>query len=78
MDAAHLEGRTADLLAYRGRAPFAAEDQSSDEYPLPLFVGRGVAGEAPGAERLRRSASYGVLSVDAQALSGGEAAVRAA
>ena len=65
MDGALLEGRLCDLLGYRHRAPFAAENHPTDEHLLPLYIALGAAGETPHAERLHRSASYGVLRMDA-------------
>ncbi|MDE2581011.1 MAG: dioxygenase [Rhodospirillales bacterium] len=65
MDAALEQGRTEDLLAYRTRAPYAAEQHPTDEHLLPLYVALGAAGEGAKAERLHASVDYGVLRMDA-------------
>ncbi|MGH7041333.1 MAG: dioxygenase family protein [Acetobacteraceae bacterium] len=64
------QGRMEDLLAYRTRAPSAAEQHPTDEHLLPLFVALGAAGEGAKAERLHASADYGVLRMDAFAFGG--------
>jgi 4,5-DOPA dioxygenase extradiol len=64
MDAALLEGRTCDLLTYRNRAPYGAEQHPTEEHLLPLYVAMGAGGRA---ERLHQSATYGVLRMDAYA-----------
>jgi len=70
-DGALTGGRTADLLAYRRLAPYAAQQHPTDEHLLPIYVALGAAmGEAdhaPRAERLHASANYGVLRMDAYA-----------
>jgi 4,5-DOPA dioxygenase extradiol len=67
VDGALLEGRLRDLLGYRYQAPFAVQNHPTDEHLLPLYVALGAAGMAPRTERLHRSASYGVLRMDAYA-----------
>jgi 4,5-DOPA dioxygenase extradiol len=67
VDDALLEGRLRDLLGYRHQDPFAIQNHPTDEHLLPLYVALGAAGSAPRAERLHRSASYGVLRMDAYA-----------
>ena len=66
-DAALLEDRRSDLLLYRHKAPFAVENHPTDEHLLPLYVALGAAGEDARAHRLHRSATYGVLRMDAYA-----------
>lgn len=66
-DAALTEGRLDDLLRYRARAPFAAENHPTEEHLLPLYIALGAAGPAPRAERRHASATYGVLRMDAYA-----------
>ena len=68
-DRALLEGRQADLLAYRTRAPHAAENHPTEEHLMPLYVALGAAGPAPHAEHLHASATYGVLRMDAYGFS---------
>lgn len=51
MRAAIMEGRTADLLDYRQRAPYACENHPTEEHLLPLFVAMGAG--ADGSQRLR-------------------------
>ncbi|PWV65520.1 DODA-type extradiol aromatic ring-opening family dioxygenase [Plasticicumulans acidivorans] len=67
MDAALREGRTADLLTYRHKAPFAVDNHPTEEHLLPLFVALGAAGEGAKAERIHNSNTYGMLRMDAYA-----------
>ena len=67
MHAALLQGRTADLLAYRGKPPHAVAQHPTDEHLLPLFVALGAAGQAAQAARLHASTTYGALRMDAYA-----------
>ena len=67
MDTALREGRTADLLGYRQRAPYALAQHPSEEHLLPLFVALGAAGPTARAERLHASNTYGMLRMDAYA-----------
>ena len=67
MDQAIREGRRCDLLTYRTKAPFAAEQHPTEEHLLPLFVAMGAAGEGARAERIHQSCTYGVLRMDAYA-----------
>lgn len=57
-------GAIADVVAYRDRAPFAAENHPTDEHLLPLFVALGAAGGERG-RRVHTSDEYGVLMMDA-------------
>ena len=64
------QGDVDALVAYRERAPHAAENHPTDEHLLPLFValGAGAAGTgAPGGRRVFRGVSEGVLAMDAYA-----------
>jgi 4,5-DOPA dioxygenase extradiol len=70
MDRALVEGRSCDLVTYRSRAPFAAQNHPSEEHILPLFVALGAAGSKPRIERLHQSTTYGVLRMDAYAFGG--------
>jgi 4,5-DOPA dioxygenase extradiol len=67
MEAALLEGRRCDLLAYRHQAPHAEREHPTEEHLLPLFFALGAGGEGARAELLHRSTSYGVLRMDAYA-----------
>lgn len=69
MDAALVEGRTDDLLAYRQRAPHAARNHPSEEHLLPLYVAWGAAGAGRRTERLHASMTFGTLSMAAYAFS---------
>ena len=67
--AAAAEGRTEELLSYRAKAPFAAQNHPSDEHFMPFFValGAGTAGTRP--ERLHASYAYGGLAMDVYRMS---------
>lgn len=59
------EGRVADLLAYRLKAPFAAGQHPTEEHFLPLFVALGAAGAAAKVTHLHASSMHAVLRMDA-------------
>ena len=63
MDAALVEGRTSDLLAYREYAPHAARNHPTEEHILPLFVALGAAGGGE-TRRLHASTTHGILRMD--------------
>lgn len=65
MDRALVENRLDDLLDYRRLAPYATNEHPTEEHLLPLYVALGAAGTAPKATRIHRSASYGILRMDA-------------
>lgn len=65
VDAALVEGRADDLLAYRRLAPHGTRNHPSEEHFLPLFVAMGAGGGVP--RRLHRSTTYGILRMDAYA-----------
>ncbi len=67
MDAAVQGGRLDDLLDYRARAPFAAENHPTEEHLLPLYVALGAAGPGAAARRLHASAMFSMLRMDAYA-----------
>jgi len=67
MDAALTQGRRADLLTYRTKAPHAAMEHPTEEHLLPLYVAMGAAGPAAKATRLHQSAMYSILRMDAYA-----------
>jgi 4,5-DOPA dioxygenase extradiol len=54
------------LISYRASAPFAVRNHPTEEHLLPLFVALG-AGGLDRATRLHKSATYGVLRMDAYA-----------
>ena len=60
-----IEGRQADLCAYRSRAPHAARNHPTEEHLLPLFVAAGAGGTEFKAQRLHSSYAYGVIGMDA-------------
>ena len=68
MDAALTEGRTCDLLTYRNKAPHAADEHPTEEHLLPLFVALGAGGGT--AQRIHKSANYGILRMDAYSFNG--------
>lgn len=49
------EGRTADLLDWRSKAPFMSENHPTDEHLLPIFTAYGAAGEGAKGERIHES-----------------------
>jgi 4,5-DOPA dioxygenase extradiol len=65
------EERTCDLVTYRARAPYAAEQHPTEEHLLPLFVAMGASGADAThplrARHLHASAMHGVLRMDAWA-----------
>lgn len=60
------QGRTADLLDYRRRAPHSARNHPTEEHLLPLFAALGAGGGGPG-RRLHDSTTFAVLQMDAYA-----------
>jgi 4,5-DOPA dioxygenase extradiol len=58
-------GARNDLVAYREKAPHAAENHPTEEHLLPLFVALGAAGEGARGKRVHSSHEYGVLMMDA-------------
>jgi 4,5-DOPA dioxygenase extradiol len=64
-----IEGRIADLLAYRRLAPHAVQAHPTEDHFLPLFTGLGAGGEGTTAERLHKSTTFGSLRMDAYAFS---------
>ncbi|GAB3550145.1 class III extradiol ring-cleavage dioxygenase [Noviherbaspirillum agri] len=74
MNAALCEGRHADVLDYRSKAPHAARNHPTEEHLLPLFVAMGAgaldaATEGGKAQRIHSSVEYGVLAMDVYAFS---------
>lgn len=67
LDEAVAEGREADLLAYRERAPQAARNHPSEEHFLPFFVALGAASPDTAGRRLHASMEHAVLAMDAYA-----------
>jgi 4,5-DOPA dioxygenase extradiol len=63
--AALLQGRHADLAAYRSSAPHAVRNHPTEEHLLPLFVAAGAGGTESNARRLHSSYAYGVIGMDA-------------
>ena len=59
------QGRAADLLEYRGRAPQAVRNHPAEEHLLPLFaaLGAGTPGVAP--RRIHAGYTWGVIGMDA-------------
>lgn len=64
MNDAMTAHRLDDLLDYRRKAPYAAQQHPTDEHLQPLFVALGAAGENAPARRLHASTEYGVLRMD--------------
>src|SRR5436190_9505599 len=61
---ATTEGRYDDLVHYRERAPYAAENHPTPEHFLPLFATLGAAREDEHGVRLHASYDRGLLSLD--------------
>jgi 4,5-DOPA dioxygenase extradiol len=62
----HLEaGDVDDLLDYRAKAPYAAENHPTDEHLMPLYVALGAAGQDVKAQRVHESHQFGALELDA-------------
>jgi 4,5-DOPA dioxygenase extradiol len=59
------EGRTAELLDWTKRAPFALMAQPTPDHFLPLFVALGAAGEGARGERVHHGFTLGSLSMSA-------------
>jgi 4,5-DOPA dioxygenase extradiol len=55
------------LLAYRSRAPHAADMHPSDEHLLPWFIAAGAGGRDAAPLRLHASVTHGVLGMDTYA-----------
>ncbi|MBU6298079.1 MAG: dioxygenase, partial [Alphaproteobacteria bacterium] len=53
-----------ELVAYRSRAPYAAQAHPTEEHLMPLFVAYGAGGAV---ERLYAGATFGSLRMDAYA-----------
>ncbi len=62
MDAAIVERRTTDLVAYREKAPEAVRAHPSEDHILPLFVAYGAGDRST---RLHQSVTFGSLRMDA-------------
>ncbi|PTW60922.1 4,5-DOPA dioxygenase extradiol [Breoghania corrubedonensis] len=75
------EGAVEDLVDYRRRAPFGAENHPSEEHYLPLLVAMGAAigatGEDPQGRLVHTSAEYGILRMDAFQFAGAASAMAA-
>lgn len=56
-------GAVEDLVEYRARAPFSAENHPSEEHLLPLHVALGAAGEGAKGRAVHSSYRHGVLSM---------------
>ena len=59
--------RIDDLLRYRERAPYAAQNHPTPEHYLPLFVTLGAVHDDETGVRLHASYDRGLLSLDAYA-----------
>ncbi len=57
----------AELLAYRGKAPFASRNHPTEEHILPLFVALGAGRDNGPVESLHSSTTFGALRMDAYA-----------
>ena len=67
MDAAVTENRLDDLVYYRARAPHAVDQHPSEEHLLPLHFAVGAGGTDSKAKRIHKSATHGILRMDAYA-----------
>lgn len=64
-------GAVDDLVAYRARAPYSAENHPTEEHYLPLLVAAGAAGANTRGQLVHSSHEYGILRMDAFTFSGG-------
>jgi 4,5-DOPA dioxygenase extradiol len=55
------------LLAYRERAPHAADMHPTDEHLLPWYIAAGAGGRGTAPRRVHESVTYGSLAMDAYA-----------
>ncbi len=69
IEAAVERGDLDALLGYRSLAPHAQRAHPTEEHFLPLFFALGAAGEGWSADYLSREVMYGMLAMDAFALS---------
>lgn len=58
------EGRIDDLVAYRERAPHAAQNHPTEEHFFPLLCALGATGDEDQRERVHHSYTMGALSMD--------------
>ncbi|MEM9330676.1 MAG: class III extradiol ring-cleavage dioxygenase [Pseudomonadota bacterium] len=58
-------GNAGNLLNYREKAPFAAENHPTDEHLLPIYVALGAAGNKFSAKKIHESYTYDFLAMDA-------------
>jgi 4,5-DOPA dioxygenase extradiol len=66
------------MLAYRTRAPHAAEMHPTDEHLLPWYAAAGAGGRDHAPVRLHDSAAYAFIGMDAYAFGPGAGALQAA
>lgn len=60
-------GNSDNLLNYREKAPYAAENHPTDEHFLPIFAALGAAGSSATATKLHSSFDFDFLAMDAWA-----------
>ncbi|HSH43796.1 MAG TPA: class III extradiol ring-cleavage dioxygenase [Arenicellales bacterium] len=65
------EDRRQDLIAYRSRAPHAADNHPTEEHFMPLLAALGAAHPEERGERIHSSHTYGILMMDAYQFGGG-------
>lgn len=69
IEAALTRGDLPALLNYRAQAPHAVRAHPTEDHFLPLFFALGAAGDDWQADYLSREVMYGILAMDAFALS---------
>lgn len=65
VQAAVEDDRRDDLIHYRERGPYAAENHPSEEHYFPLLTALGASAPGEAKERIHSSPTYGVLMMDA-------------
>lgn len=58
-------GNVDNLLNYKEKAPFAAENHPTDEHLLPIYVALGAAGNKQKARKIHASYDFDFLAMDA-------------
>ena len=63
-DASLTSSSPEDVLDWKARAPFPADNHPTDEHLMPIFFALGAGGEHPQARRVHDSADHGFFAND--------------